>query len=375
MVALKGKRAAWQGHLHKTLNGRCGACRNSECCFTLYSGPEKWLNAEHTERKKEKKHLHTSVINKCQITRYVFPSATAPASTLTPTSWGLRQLHSGFFLFIYLFLFSYRNKPPQNDCFCYKAHFVVCSQSTQILTSSICDCVRPGVVAACCSGVSLRRPEEEINNIFGGKFWPPLHKKRRAFSKYFRGMEKKNCSWSLVSSTFDFLLKHRSFCIWTENLDPSVYFLVGPVKTGQTVRQYMFCFFLPRCGSGSPPRSPSHSVTTHLSTCKRPLCSFHTYHSSNGDICIPPPPLPDCVYHWICFGVELNTKSNLWGMHVNRQVQITASPHAHATQIYQIWCGWHWLRWKIIGMSQHVSNIIMNDARKRKVTAEDRGVR
>lgn len=118
----------------------------------------------------------------------------------------------------------------------------------------------------------------------------------------------------------------------------------------------------------------SHAhILTFFPPCKHLVCSFYIYHSSNGDICIFPP-LPDCVYDWICFWVELSTKSNLWGMHINRQIQIMGSPHAHTTQIYQIWCGWHCLQWKIIGMSQHVSSIIMNDARKRKVTAEDRGI-
>lgn len=195
------------------------------------------------------------------------------------------------YLFI-LFLFSYRNKQPQNGCFCCKAHFVVCSRGTQILTSSICDCVRLGVVGACCSGVSLRRRGEEINNIFGGKFWPPLREKRGAFRKYFGAIRKKKLK-SELSSTFDFLLKHRGYCIRTERYDPSVYNIHGlvgqsPVGTSQTVRHQTFW-----CGSGSP----THSVTTHLCTCKQPLCSFHTYHSSNGVIYVPPPPLPDCVYH------------------------------------------------------------------------------
>lgn len=62
---------------------------------------------------------------------------------------------------------------------------------------------------------------------------------------------------------------------------------------------------------------------------------------------------------------------------VNRQIQIAESLHARTTQIYpddKIWCGWHCLQWKIIGMSQHVSSIIMNDVWKRKVTAEDWGI-
>lgn len=68
-------------------------------------------------------------------------------------------------------------------------------------------------------------------------------------------------------------------------------------------------------------------------------------------------------------------KSNLWGMHIKRQIQI--SLHVHTTQIYpddKIWCGWHCLQWKIIGMSQHVTSVIMNDVWKRKVTAEDRSI-
>lgn len=115
---------------------------------------------------------------------------------------------------------------------------------------------------------------------------------------------------------------------------------------------------------------------SHFSTYKGLIYSRYMYQSFNSDICIFPL-LPDCVYKWICFWVELKAKSNLWGTHINRQIQITEGLHAHTTQIYpddKIWCGWHCLQWKIIGMSQHVSGIIMNDVQKRKVTAEDRGI-
>lgn len=111
-------------------------------------------------------------------------------------------------------------------------------------------------------------------------------------------------------------------------------------------------------------------------TCIFFIYSYYIYHSFNSDICILPM-LPHCDCIWICFWVALNAKSNLYGMHINRQIQIMESLHAHTTQIYtddKIWCGWHCLWWKIIGMSQHVSSIIMNDVRKRKVTAEDRGI-
>lgn len=126
----------------------------------------------------------------------------------------------------------------------------------------------------------------------------------------------------------------------------------------------------------------SHCLMTHIlkyscfTTHKELIYSCYIYHSFNSDICIFPL-LPDRVYNWICYWVELNVKSNLSGMHINRQIQIMYSQHAHATQIYpddKIWCGWHCLQWKIIGMSQHVSSIIMNDVWKRKVTAEDRGI-
>lgn len=63
--------------------------------------------------------------------------------------------------------------------------------------------------------------------------------------------------------------------------------------------------------------------------------------------------------------------------HKHRQIQITASQHENMTQIYtddKIWRAWHWLQWKIIGMSQHVSGVMVNDVCTRKVTAEDRGI-
>lgn len=49
---------------------------------------------------------------------------------------------------------------------------------------------------------------------------------------------------------------------------------------------------------------------SHFSAYKDLIYSRYMYQSFNGDICIFPL-LPDCVYNWICFWVELNTKSNL----------------------------------------------------------------
>lgn len=54
----------------------------------------------------------------------------------------------------------------------------------------------------------------------------------------------------------------------------------------------------------------STHIDSHFPTYKDLIYSLYMYQSFNSDICIFPL-LPDCVYSWICFWVELNTKSNL----------------------------------------------------------------
>lgn len=105
-LALKGKRAAWQGHLltkHSCINGRCCAWGNSECCLVLQVGKvdEHWaLSEEVGEKKRWPYERHQQVSN----SKMCFPNATAPASTLTRASWGPRQPHCGLLVIYFYFL-------------------------------------------------------------------------------------------------------------------------------------------------------------------------------------------------------------------------------------------------------------------------------
>lgn len=116
VVTLKGNRAAWQGHLltkHSCINGWCSACRNSECCYTLYSKPEKWLNTEHNQRKERKKmkkkpwpyKRHQQVSNNT----ICFPVRNCScfhinSSIMRPEAAALEAFIYFFYLFIFIFL-------------------------------------------------------------------------------------------------------------------------------------------------------------------------------------------------------------------------------------------------------------------------------
>lgn len=149
-----------------------------------------------------------------------------------------------------------------------------------------------------------------------------------------------------------------------------------------------YCCALSRCKLGTQTCRLAHSRTHTLFIQLFLFMFFFFTHSlilfiSHLHACIFCLLMPDCVCIWIPLflfflcGTELTAKSNLQDSHINRQIQIMESPHENTTQIYpddKIWCGWQCLQWKIIGMSQHVSSIMVNDVQKRKVTAEDWGI-